>query len=302
MQTSTGYEVAWQVGNSFIIWNTDSNGNYLSQSGTLSGASTALEIAETIFHHDLNGDGMIGVTSTLIESDGTTSLVAVADQYALEDSHGNGPHISLNGAPVVVGQLSPWSPVAAVQTSTGYDVAWQDGNSFIIWNTDSNANVLSISGVLSGTSTALENYETIFNHDLNGDGIIGIPPGGGATAATTANTAALHSDNFDFRQDLSGIRRNGTSDGSGATGGASAAAQVWHSDNFAFHQDNQDDGPVGAASAVVSQTAFPVPTQAWHFDGLHQDLRHNGTIGVGPEGGTHLNSLAAAHWHFDLIA
>ena len=171
--TATGYEVAWQDGSSFMIWNIDSNGNYLSGSGTLSGTSTALEVAEWAFNRDLNGDGMIGITSTLIESDGTTSLVAVADQYALEDSHGNGPHISLNGAPVVVGQLSPWSPVAAVQTSTAYEVAWQDGNSFIIWNNDSNGNYLSQSGTLSGTSTALEIAETIFHHDLNGDGMIG---------------------------------------------------------------------------------------------------------------------------------
>jgi hypothetical protein len=34
--------------------------------------------------HDLNGDGMIGITPTLIETNGTPSLVAVADQYAFE--------------------------------------------------------------------------------------------------------------------------------------------------------------------------------------------------------------------------
>ncbi|MGA7810791.1 MAG: hypothetical protein WCB02_39950, partial [Bradyrhizobium sp.] len=149
--TATGYEVAWKLGSSFIIWNTDSNGNYLSQSGILSSTSTALEVAESVFHQDFNGDGTIGVTSTLVESDGTTSLVAVADQYALENNSGNGPHLQLNGAAVVAGGFDGWTPVAAVQTASGYEVAWQLGGSFIIWNTDSNGNYLSQTGVLLGT-------------------------------------------------------------------------------------------------------------------------------------------------------
>ncbi|MGA7804125.1 MAG: hypothetical protein WCB02_05810, partial [Bradyrhizobium sp.] len=150
-------------------------GNYLSQSGVLSGTSTALESYETSFGHDLNGDGTIGVKSTVIESNGTTSLVAVADQYALENSSGNGPHLQLNGAAVVAGAFDGWTPVAAAQTASGYEVAWQLGNSFIIWNTDRNGNYLSQSGVLSGTSAALESYESSFDYDLNGDGVIGTP-------------------------------------------------------------------------------------------------------------------------------
>ena len=31
-------------------------------------------------------------------------------------------------------------------------------------------------GVVSGTSTALESIETTFQQDLNGDGVIGLPP------------------------------------------------------------------------------------------------------------------------------
>ncbi|MGA7807985.1 MAG: protease, partial [Bradyrhizobium sp.] len=284
-QTASGYEVAWQLGNSFIIWNTDSNGNYLSQSGILSGASTGLEIAETVFQHDLNGDGTIGVTSTLIESNGTTSLVAVADQYALENSSGAGPHLQLNGAPVVAGQEGPWLPVAAAQTSTGYEVAWQDGNSFIIWNTDSNGNYLSQSGTLSGTSAALETYEVSFQHDLNGDGIIGVPPAGGATVVANATTAAVHSDNFSF-QDLSAAETNNASYRSGAMNRAPA----WHLDGFSFHQDHQGDGPVG----VLPQ---PAPMQA-HLDGFHQEPSGDGAHGGG---GTHVEP-PTAHWHFDLIA
>jgi hypothetical protein len=57
-----GYEVAWKNAgtNQFSIWNTDSNGNFVSYS-VYSGTSTALESLETSFHQDLNGDGVIGV-------------------------------------------------------------------------------------------------------------------------------------------------------------------------------------------------------------------------------------------------
>ena len=61
--TSTGYEVAWKNGSAdqYTIWQTDSSGNYLSDSGSVSGMSATLETAETSFHQDLNHDGTIGV-------------------------------------------------------------------------------------------------------------------------------------------------------------------------------------------------------------------------------------------------
>ena len=59
-QTATGYDVAWKVAGAdqYTVWNTDSNGNYISNIiGVVSGTSTALESLETSFHQDLNGDG-----------------------------------------------------------------------------------------------------------------------------------------------------------------------------------------------------------------------------------------------------
>ncbi len=72
-QTSTGYEVAWHVPNSdqYSIWTLDSNGNYITNDGVLSGTSATLETFETSFHQDLNGDGVIGVPApVVIESAG----------------------------------------------------------------------------------------------------------------------------------------------------------------------------------------------------------------------------------------
>ena len=69
-QTATGYEVAWKVTGSdqYTVWNTDSNGNYVSNDRRRVGSSTALESLETSFHQDLNGDGVIGAPGTVIEA------------------------------------------------------------------------------------------------------------------------------------------------------------------------------------------------------------------------------------------
>ena len=68
-------------------------------------------------------------------------------------------------------------PIGAEQTANGYEVAWKvtGANEFTVWYTDKSGNYLSNVGVLSGTSATLESFETSFQQDLNGDGIIGVP-------------------------------------------------------------------------------------------------------------------------------
>jgi hypothetical protein len=70
-----------------------------------------------------------------------------------------------------------------------------------VWSTDSNGNyTASITGAVSGNSTALESLETTFHQDLNGDGAVGVPPSpaqsGSVMMVETGN------DNFVFRPDL----------------------------------------------------------------------------------------------------
>ena len=62
-QTATGYEVALKLPSYdlYQVWDTDSNGNYLSAPvGAVSGESAALWSAEISLNDDLNGDGTIG--------------------------------------------------------------------------------------------------------------------------------------------------------------------------------------------------------------------------------------------------
>ena len=55
--------------NEYTVWTTDSNGNYVSNViGIVSGTSYALESLEPIFDQDLNGDGAIGLTTTVIQT------------------------------------------------------------------------------------------------------------------------------------------------------------------------------------------------------------------------------------------
>ena len=78
-------------------------------------------------------------------------------------------------------RVGPWVPIGAVQTASGYEVAWKvtGTDQYTVWNIDSNGNycVSNSSGVCLGTAQRSKFAETTFNQDLNGDGAIGyLPP------------------------------------------------------------------------------------------------------------------------------
>lgn len=190
--SSSGYLVAWKIPTTgqFAIWNTDSNGNFVSNYlNKVSGTDPALESSEPLFHQDLNGDGVIGVpltataaastttiVGTTIEASGSTSLVAVDKDFLLASiATGTGPTLKYGGVAVVPGQFGVWTPVAVEQNPTGYDVAWKipATGEFAVWTTDSNGNYMSnLLNKVSPTDTSLKALEATFYQDLNGDGVI----------------------------------------------------------------------------------------------------------------------------------
>jgi VCBS repeat-containing protein len=196
IQTATGYDVAWQIpGTSeFTFWTVDNNGNYLSNpTGLVPGNSLAVESFETTFGQDFNGDGVIGVPASLIQTDGSTSLYKIATNYYIYVG-GSGPELKY-GAPVTVGEFGNITPIGAIQTATGYDVAWQiPGTSqFTFWTIDNNGNYLSNpTGLVSGNSFAVESLELTFGQDINGDGTIGF---GASLIRTDGSTSLLESAN-----------------------------------------------------------------------------------------------------------
>jgi hypothetical protein len=130
----------------------------------------------------LNGDGLIGPPTTVIQTNanslGSTSLTEVANLYFyLDGSGGSGPALQYNDANVTAGEFGNWTPVGAVQTTSGYDVAWKNTGTgqYTVWTTDSSGNYTgNLIGAVNGNSYPLESIEPIFNQDLNSDGVVGL--------------------------------------------------------------------------------------------------------------------------------
>src|SRR5260221_656210 len=167
-QTASGYEVAWKIpgADQYSIWTTDSSGNFISTTQAMAGASSIIESAETAFHQDLNGDGVIGVPGTLIEAQGATSLVEVGTKFFLDSiSTGTGPSLKYAGADVAAGQFGNWTPIGAEQTASGYQVAWKipGTDQYSIWTTDSSGNFISTTPKMAGPSGSIKTDETAFH-------------------------------------------------------------------------------------------------------------------------------------------
>ena len=115
----------------------------------------------------------------MIQKDGSTSLTEVANRYYdLDGSNGSGPALKYKGRSVTAGEFGAWTPIGAIQTASGYDVAWKNTGTgqYTVWGTDSNGNYKGnlTGGAVSGTSSALESLEPVFHQDLNRDGVIGL--------------------------------------------------------------------------------------------------------------------------------
>ena len=195
VKTASGYDIAWKntVTGQYTVWSTDSNGNYTrSLTGTVAGTSYALESLEPVFKQDLNHDGVIGPTTKVIQKDGSTSLTEVANQFYLDGSSGSDPALKYKGANVTAGEFGGWTPIGAVKTARGYDIAWKNTSTgqYTVWTTNSNGNYTrSLTGAVAGTSYALESLEAIFGQDLNGDKVIGLYAAPNAALKITSSLA-----------------------------------------------------------------------------------------------------------------
>ena len=99
--------------------------------------------------------------TTVIETNGATSLTQVGDQFYLDDGTGAGPSLKVFGTDHLAGHgrhRRQWAPIGAEKTATGYEVAWKvaGADQYTVWTTDNNGNYISNIGVVSGSSTALD--------------------------------------------------------------------------------------------------------------------------------------------------
>jgi hypothetical protein len=257
-------------------------------------------MAETVFGQDLNGDGHVGLKSTLIASAagafGTTQLTQIGDFYYLNGAGGvAGPQLKLNGAPIGADALGGWTAVGAVATAGGYEMAFKltGTNLFTLWNVDANGNFVSDTvGAVAGTSTALEAAETTFNLDLNGDRTVGIPT---VVISTDGSTQLTQVGNTYFLYAVGGtsgpaLKINGVAVVAGTLGGwapmgAVAAAGGGYEVAFQLAGTNMFTlWNVGADGNFVSDTVGAVTGTSTVMEAaetrFNQDLNGDHTVGI----------------------
>src|SRR5438477_26548 len=95
-----------------------SSGNFVSNPlDGVSGANAGLQSYETSFHQDLNGDGVIGVQTAVVDACGPVRRVKGGHNYALGSS---GPALKFNGVAYVAGEYGAWAPIGLEATATCY--------------------------------------------------------------------------------------------------------------------------------------------------------------------------------------
>ena len=126
------------------------------------------------------GANGVAAGPTVIESEGSTSLVESGGKYLVQPRGGPAVALSFGGSPVVDGEFDQrgghWVPVAAERTANGYQVAWKvkGADQYRVWDVDARGGYRSTAlNAASGSSVALASFEPSFGQDLNGDGALG---------------------------------------------------------------------------------------------------------------------------------
>ena len=159
---------------------------------------------------------------------------------------------------------------------------------------------------MSGSSSTFEAYETSFHQDLNGDGTIGVPGGGGGSGTTIelfGSTSLVASGGHYFMNPVAGgtgpeLSRDGTpvtpnEFGAWTPLGAEATSTgyevAWHNGSADEYTVWQTDASGSFLSSTASLSGSSSTFEAYETS-FHQDLNGDGTIGV-PGGGS---TVAAA--------
>ena len=192
----------------------------------------------------------------------------------------------------MAGQFGGWTPIGAEQTASGYQVAWKvtGADQYSVWTTDSNGNFISTSAVLSGSSSALQSFETSFHQDLNGDGAIGVP---GTVIELAGLTSLVAVSNHFFLDSIStgsdpSLKYGGTDVVAGQFGswtpigaeqtasGYQVAWKVSDADQYSVWTTDSN-GNFISTSAILSGSSSALKSFETSF---HQDLNGDGAIGA----------------------
>lgn len=194
--SADGYNLTWKAtgADQYTVWHLDSSGNFASSlSGIVSGSDFGLQMLETGFQQDLNGNGQIGVDTIVVETQGSASLSMAAGRFFMHQSDGSGAaSLKYLGAEVVAGQFPGWTPISVNAVAGGYDVAFKATGTeqYVIWHTDAAGNYASsVTGIVTGRNGTLQQLEIDFQQDINNDGTIGVSTTAIETNGATGLTA-----------------------------------------------------------------------------------------------------------------
>ena len=139
-----------------------------------------------------------------IATDGATVLASVSNAFIMENAFGTAvSFLQLNGSVVTTGPhgtfaATGWTPVGAVQTGSGYEVAFWNSdvggsNQYTVWNVDSNGNYISdATGVLSSANaTELAAIEANFGELGASSEFFGTTPAAATPIGTNGQLASV---------------------------------------------------------------------------------------------------------------
>ena len=252
-------------------------------------ADFAIDLAGNVA---LSSADLIGLSlSTVIESQGSTSLTAVGSSYFLYNSSGQGPSLKNSGVAIVAGQYGAWAPIGVEATATGYQVVWKAAGTdhYSIWSTNANGNQTGSSGIVSGSSNALTSLEASFNQDLNGDGMFGTPAtlieSQGSTSISLVGESYFLYNSSGQGPSLknSGVTVVASQYGAWTPIGAEATATgyqvVWKAagtDYYSIWSTDANGNQTGSSGIVSGSSSALISLEA----SFNQDLNGDGAIGA----------------------
>ena len=292
-QVGGTYQVAWQNGtaNQFLAWTVGGAGNFMAQTAVVAGTTWYLQSYENTVHQDLNGDLTIGVVTSVVESSGATILTKAADSYFVNYGTASAVQINYGGAYAGASQFAGWSAVGAEQLVGGYEVVWQNGTNYTVWNTDGAGNFRSQSAVIAQGSAAFAALEASFQQDMNGDHSIATP-----TAVESAGSTILDRVGNAYYLDPAGgmsgplLTYNGVPVTAGMFGAWTPLGAEWTGNGYAIAWkmggvDQYTVWNVDSGGNYVSQTAQMFGSSSGlevYEPTLQQDINGDGRIGVPP--------------------
>ena len=217
------------------------------------------------------------------------------------------PSCKFNGAAVTAGEFGGWTAIGAVQTASGYDIAWKDASAglYTVWSTDGNGSyVANVIGLVSGNSYALESVETTFHQDLNGDGVLGFNPtviqNDTNNSSVSTSLAELGNNYFLYAAGTTNgpeLQFNGAAVTAGEFGGWTAIGAVQTASGYDIAGKDASAGLytvwstdgngsyVANVIGLVSGNSYALESVETTF---HQDLNGDGVVGLYAAPGTTL--------------